>query len=151
VPPFDAATLAAIDEALASFATADAVRVKSIERTTNHDVKAVEYWMKERFAPAPAIARAAEFIHFACTSEDINNLAHGLALATPGATCWSPALRGLAASFARSRTGTPGARCSRARTASRRRRPRSARSSRTSSRGSSARPARSSASSCSAR
>jgi len=96
VPPFDAAALAAIDEALASFATADAVRVKSIERTTNHDVKAVEYWMKERFATAPAIARVAEFIHFACTSEDINNLAHGLALADARRDVLVPALRGLA-------------------------------------------------------
>ena len=97
IPPFDAAALAAIDEALASFSTADAVRVKSIERTTNHDVKAVEYWMKERFASAPAIARVAEFIHFACTSEDINNLAHGLALADARRDVLVPALRGLAA------------------------------------------------------
>ena len=97
IPPFDAAALAAIDEALASFSTADAVRVKSIERTTNHDVKAVEYWMKERFASAPAIARVAEFIHFACTSEDINNLAHGLALADARRDVLAPALRGLAA------------------------------------------------------
>ncbi|HEY8242461.1 MAG TPA: adenylosuccinate lyase [Casimicrobiaceae bacterium] len=97
VPPFDAAALAAIDEALASFSTADAVRVKSIERTTNHDVKAVEYWMKERFASAPAVARVAEFIHFACTSEDINNLAHGLALADARRDVLVPALRGLAA------------------------------------------------------
>jgi len=73
------------------------VRVKSIERTTNHDVKAVEYWMKERFASAPAISRVAEFIHFACTSEDINNLAHGLALADARRDVLAPALRGLAA------------------------------------------------------
>jgi len=97
VPPFDAPTLAAIDEAVKSFATADAVRVKSIERTTNHDVKAVEYWMKERFAAVPAVARTAEFIHFACTSEDINNLAHGLALADARRDVLLPALRGLAA------------------------------------------------------
>ncbi|MEO8485431.1 MAG: adenylosuccinate lyase [Betaproteobacteria bacterium] len=97
VPPFDAATLAAIDDALASFSSVDAVRVKSIERTTNHDVKAVEYWMKERFAGSPAIARVAEFIHFACTSEDINNLAHGLALAEARRDVLVPALRALAA------------------------------------------------------
>ena len=97
VAPFDAATLAAIDDAVASFANADAVRVKSIERTTNHDVKAVEYWMKERFASVPAIARVAEFIHFACTSEDINNLAHGLALADARRDVLAPALRGIAA------------------------------------------------------
>ena len=68
-------------DAVASFSAADADRVKAIERTTNHDVKAIEYWMKERFAATPEIARAAEFIHFACTSEDINNLAYGLMLA----------------------------------------------------------------------
>src|SRR6185437_5122291 len=59
----------------------DAARVKAIERTTNHDVKAVEYWLKERIANVPEIARVSEFIHFACTSEDINNLAYGIALA----------------------------------------------------------------------
>src|SRR5512134_3906465 len=65
VPAFDAKTLAAIDAALASFSTADAARVKAIERTTNHDVKAVEYWLKERFAAVPGIARVVEFVHFA--------------------------------------------------------------------------------------
>src|SRR6185369_16465367 len=55
---------------------AEAERVKAIEATTNHDVKAVEYWLRERFAANAEIAAAAEFIHFACTSEDINNLAH---------------------------------------------------------------------------
>jgi len=95
VPAFDAATLAAIDAALASFSTADAARVKAIERTTNHDVKAVEYWLKERFVGVPAVARVAEFVHFACTSEDINNLAHGLALAEARRDVLLPALRGL--------------------------------------------------------
>ena len=77
-----------------AFAPADAERVKAIERTTNHDVKAVEYWLKERFAGVPEVARVAEFIHFACTSEDINNLAHGAdARATRGATILLPALR----------------------------------------------------------
>ena len=80
VPAFDAATLAAIDAALDSFSTADAARVKAIERTTNHDVKAVEYWLKERFVGVPAVARVAEFVHFACTSEDINNLSYALML-----------------------------------------------------------------------
>ena len=81
VPPFAAATLQALSDVAARFAPEDAARVKAIERRTNHDVKAVEYWLKERFASVPEIARAAEFIHFACTSEDINNLAHGIALA----------------------------------------------------------------------
>jgi adenylosuccinate lyase len=96
VPPFDAATVAAIDEALGGFSGADAARVKAIERATNHDVKAVEYWMKERFAAAPGVARVSEFIHFACTSEDINNLAHGLALAEARRDVLLPALRAIA-------------------------------------------------------
>jgi len=80
VPPFSSVALQALDEVARDFAPADAARVKAIERQTNHDVKAVEYWLKERFAAVPDVARVAEFIHFACTSEDINNLAHGLAL-----------------------------------------------------------------------
>ena len=97
VPPFDAAARSAIAEALASFSPADAARVKAIERTTNHDVKAVEYWMKERFAQVPSIARVSEFIHFACTSEDVNNLSHALALAESRRDVLLPALRGVAA------------------------------------------------------
>lgn len=60
------------------FSVADAQRIKEIERTTNHDVKAVEYFLKERIANNAELAAVSEFIHFACTSEDINNLAHGL-------------------------------------------------------------------------
>jgi len=66
------------------FSLEDAERVKQIERTTNHDVKAVEYLIKEKFAEVknslPALSHGAEFVHFACTSEDINNLSHGLML-----------------------------------------------------------------------
>jgi len=80
VPPFSDATRALIADVARQFSFADAARVKAIEQTTNHDVKAVEYWLKERFADVPEIARVGEFVHFACTSEDINNLAHGLAL-----------------------------------------------------------------------
>src|SRR5260221_419987 len=69
---------AALDQAAAGFSLADAERVKALEATTNHDVKAVEYWLRERFAGNPELAASAEFIHFACTSEDINNLAHAL-------------------------------------------------------------------------
>jgi adenylosuccinate lyase len=97
LPPFPPAARAAIDDAVAAFGTADAARVKAIERTTNHDVKAVEYWLKERFADVPEIARATEFIHFACTSEDINNLAHGLALSSARHDILLPALRAIAA------------------------------------------------------
>ncbi len=80
VAPFSASTRVTLAAALSAFTVADAERVKAIEGTTNHDVKAVEYWLKERFAAAPELARASEFVHFACTSEDINNLAHGLML-----------------------------------------------------------------------
>jgi adenylosuccinate lyase len=80
VPPFSDATRAAIAQATEQFSLDDAARIKAIERTTNHDVKAVEYWLKERLAGVSEVARVSEFIHFACTSEDINNLAHGLAL-----------------------------------------------------------------------
>jgi adenylosuccinate lyase len=78
--PLSAAARSAIEAVVPSFSVADAARVKAIERTTNHDVKAVEYWLKESFAQDPELARVAEFIHFACTSEDINNLAYGIAL-----------------------------------------------------------------------
>ncbi|HKP65472.1 MAG TPA: adenylosuccinate lyase [Casimicrobiaceae bacterium] len=80
VPSFSSDAQATLDAIGTSFSVADAARVKTIERTTNHDVKAVEYWLKERVASIPEIARVAEFIHFACTSEDINNLAYGIAL-----------------------------------------------------------------------
>ena len=99
VAPFTAAARAALDAVTASFAPADAERVKAIERTTNHDVKAVEYWLKERFAGVPEIAAAREFIHFACTSEDINNLAHGLMLAEARRAILLPALTAIAATL----------------------------------------------------
>jgi adenylosuccinate lyase len=101
VAPFGAEARAALDAAAASFSTADAERVKAIERTTNHDVKAVEYWLRERLAGVPEIARVGEFIHFACTSEDINNLAYGLMLADARQTILLPALRGTAAALRR--------------------------------------------------
>lgn len=62
------------------FSESDAARIKEIERTTNHDVKAVEYWLKEQVSEHPELAKAAEFIHFACTSEDINNTSQALML-----------------------------------------------------------------------
>ena len=65
---------------VAEFSTADAQAIKDIERTTNHDVKAVEYWLKARFAGHADLLAAAEFVHFACTSEDINNCSHALML-----------------------------------------------------------------------
>ena len=80
VPAFSAATLAELDAALAGFSVADAEAVKQIEAVTNHDVKAVEYWLKERFKGNAEVMRVSEFIHFGCTSEDINNTSHALML-----------------------------------------------------------------------
>ena len=62
------------------FGEADALAIKAIEKTTNHDVKAVEYWIKSKFEARPELLAAAEFVHFACTSEDINNTSHALQL-----------------------------------------------------------------------
>ena len=80
VAPFSAATLAEIDSVMSGFSLDDAAAVKAIEATTNHDVKAIEYWLKQRFAANAEISAVTEFIHFACTSEDINNLSHALML-----------------------------------------------------------------------
>ncbi len=78
--PFTAESNAALDELINRFSHADAARVKAIEATTNHDVKAVEYWLQERFADSADLSRAQGFIHFAATSEDINNLAYAMML-----------------------------------------------------------------------
>lgn len=80
VPAFSAETNAALDAIVADFSEEDANRIKEIERTTNHDVKAVEYFLKEKIANIDELKNAGEFIHFACTSEDINNLSHALML-----------------------------------------------------------------------
>ena len=80
IAPFSAATNQALDQIISDFSEADAERIKTIERTTNHDVKAVEYFLKEKTAHIDELKQAGEFIHFACTSEDINNLSHALML-----------------------------------------------------------------------
>ncbi|MEQ1129319.1 adenylosuccinate lyase [Acinetobacter johnsonii] len=80
VPAFNAETNAALDAIVADFSESDANRIKDIERTTNHDVKAVEYFLKEKIEGIEELKNAGEFIHFACTSEDINNLSHALML-----------------------------------------------------------------------
>ena len=80
IQPFSAAANERLDAIVANFSEADAMRIKDIERTTNHDVKAVEYFLKEKIADIDALKDAGEFIHFACTSEDINNLSHALML-----------------------------------------------------------------------
>jgi adenylosuccinate lyase len=80
VPAFSAATNKVLDEIVTSFNEADAQAIKDIERTTNHDVKAVEYFLKNKFAGNAELEAVLEFVHFACTSEDINNLSHALML-----------------------------------------------------------------------
>jgi adenylosuccinate lyase len=77
------------------FSEADARAIKDIEKTTNHDVKAVEYWLKARFKGHPELEAAAEFVHFACTSEDINNTSHALMLKAAREQVLLPALDGV--------------------------------------------------------
>ncbi|WP_455221341.1 adenylosuccinate lyase [Kaarinaea lacus] len=80
VPALSNDAIKTLDNIIAEFAVNDAARVKEIERTTNHDVKAVEYFLKEKVANNKELHAINEFIHFACTSEDINNLAYALML-----------------------------------------------------------------------
>ena len=80
VPPLSEAALRLLDGLVENFTVADAQRIKDIERITNHDVKAVEYRLKEKIAGNAELEAVSEFIHFACTSEDINNLAYALML-----------------------------------------------------------------------
>ena len=96
VPAFPAAVAATLANIGAAFSVDDAARVKAIERTTNHDVKAVEYWLKERFREDADLSRVAEFVHFACTSEDINNVAYGIALHEARTRVLLPTLRAIA-------------------------------------------------------
>ncbi len=78
--PFSAAATATLNAIAENFSPEDAAKIKQIEATTNHDVKAVEYFIKEALESSEELAAATEFVHFACTSEDINNLSHGLML-----------------------------------------------------------------------
>jgi len=80
VPQLSANAIACLDSLIANFDVSQAAAIKQIERTTNHDVKAVEYWLKQQISSNQELNNISEFIHFACTSEDINNLAHGLML-----------------------------------------------------------------------
>ncbi|NOU40407.1 MAG: adenylosuccinate lyase [Methylotenera sp.] len=97
ITPFSAETIQELDAAIANFSELDASQVKAIEARTNHDVKALEYWLKEKFDGNPEIKKASEFIHFACTSEDINNLSHGLMLKTARDSVMLPFLNSLIA------------------------------------------------------
>ncbi|MBB5217426.1 adenylosuccinate lyase [Parapusillimonas granuli] len=107
LPAFSEESKALLKSLVAEFSEDDAARIKEIEKTTNHDVKAVEYWLKERVAGNEQLAAAAEFIHFACTSEDINNTSHALMLGrarsdfiVPRLTELCDTLKGLARQFA---------------------------------------------------
>ncbi len=93
IAPFSAATIAQLDALNTNFCEADAEAIKTIERTTNHDVKAVEYWLREKLGSNPETAKVLEFIHFACTSEDINNLSHALMLKGARDAVMLPALQ----------------------------------------------------------
>ncbi len=95
--PFDQAQVSTLRALWQDFSPSDAARVKQIERTTNHDVKAVEYFIKERLQEAPALAQALEFVHFACTSEDINNLSYALMLGQARQEVLLPSLDALVA------------------------------------------------------
>jgi adenylosuccinate lyase len=97
IKPFPAAASALLDKLAADFTEADAARIKEIEAVTNHDVKAVEYWLKEKVKDVPELVAASEFIHFACTSEDINNTSHGMMLKAARDGVMVPALQGLMA------------------------------------------------------
>jgi adenylosuccinate lyase len=99
--PLSAEARAHLRLLVADFDEAAAQAVKAIEKTTNHDVKAVEYWLKAQFAGQPELQAASEFVHFACTSEDINNTSHALMLGAARETVLLPALDGLIATLAR--------------------------------------------------
>lgn len=80
VPALSSDARAFLDQLIEAFSPDDAAAIRRIEATTNHDVKAVEYWIKEKLGPNPELAALLEFVHFACTSEDINNLSYALML-----------------------------------------------------------------------
>ena len=97
IKPFSASANALLDKVATEFSEQDAQRIKEIEAVTNHDVKAVEYWLKEQVKDVPELVAASEFIHFACTSEDINNTSHGMMLKTARDSVMVPALQKLIA------------------------------------------------------
>lgn len=88
--PFSQTTKTFLENLIKNFNEHDAQQIKTIEQKTNHDVKAIEYFLKEKFANQAELTSAVEFIHFACTSEDINNLAYGLMLQAARQACLEP-------------------------------------------------------------
>jgi adenylosuccinate lyase len=99
VKPFSAATKKAFLRLGKDFSERDAEHIKNIEAETNHDVKAIEYWLKAKLAKNREVLSSLEFIHFACTSEDINNLAYALMIAESRVEVMLPRLDGLVASL----------------------------------------------------
>ncbi|HET7197226.1 MAG TPA: lyase family protein, partial [Burkholderiales bacterium] len=93
--PFSARTRGDFARLIREFSERDAEHIKNIEAETNHDVKAIEYWLKSRLAKNREAQRSLEFIHFACTSEDVNNLAYALMLAESRAALMLPRLERL--------------------------------------------------------
>ncbi|MGM0982388.1 MAG: adenylosuccinate lyase [Pseudomonadota bacterium] len=100
VPRLSAEATAFLEALIRGFSVEDAERIKTIERTTNHDVKAVEYFIKEKIVDQPELHAVTEFVHFACTSEDINNLSHGVML-TDGLRALLPVMHRVADEVAR--------------------------------------------------
>ncbi|GAB2898294.1 adenylosuccinate lyase [Microbulbifer echini] len=100
VQPFDKTAIQLLDSIVADFSLADAERIKEIERTTNHDVKAVEYFLKEKISGNAQLEKVSEFVHFACTSEDINNLSHALMLRAGRDDVMLPAMNALVGKIA---------------------------------------------------
>ena len=97
IKPFSNEAIAHLDRMALEFGEKDAARIKEIEAVTNHDVKAVEYWLKEQVKDVPELVAASEFIHFACTSEDINNTSHGMMLKAARDGVLLPALQSIIA------------------------------------------------------
>ena len=95
--PLSAAARTCLLGLVSNFSEGDALAIQQIEKTTNHDVKAVEYWIKSKLEDLPELLAAAEFVHFACTSEDINNTSHALQLRAARETVLLPALERLLA------------------------------------------------------
>ncbi|MBP3221727.1 MAG: adenylosuccinate lyase [Neisseriaceae bacterium] len=99
LPPLSSEIIQEMNSVAAQFSVENAEEVKKIEETTNHDVKAVEYWLKKRFAHIPAVVSGSEFFHFACTSEDINNLSHALMLKEAAVSVLLPAIEEISGSL----------------------------------------------------
>ena len=99
LPPLEDEIIQEMNSVAAQFSVENADEVKTIEKETNHDVKAVEYWLKKRFAHIPAVVSGSEFFHFACTSEDINNLSHALMLKEAAVSVLLPAIEEISGSL----------------------------------------------------